>query len=146
MRRNLAREQYKSDWSMDELREALLREIRILDQGVFTSITSLSDTSPMMTASLHAGARSGHSKQQRSDRGTFNKKLTCAYCKALTQLTTVMWLLTQRNVMNMLREKVYVLIVLVNTESVNVHHNPVIRNETTNTTPAFVVPSHYYHL
>ena len=66
---------------MDELRETLLREIRILEQGVFTSATSLSDTSPMMTASLHAGTRSGHSKQQRSDRGTFNKKLTCAYCK-----------------------------------------------------------------
>ena len=35
----------------------------------------------MMTASLHAGARSGHSKQQRLDRGTFNKILMCAYCK-----------------------------------------------------------------
>ena len=81
LRRNLAREQNKSDWSMDELREALLREIRILEQGVFTSTTSLSDTSPMMTASLHVGARSGHSKQQRSDRSTFDQKLTCAYCK-----------------------------------------------------------------
>ena len=65
VRCNLAREQNKSDWNMDELREALLREIRILEQGVFTSTTSLSDTLPMMTASLHAGTRSGHSKQQR---------------------------------------------------------------------------------
>ena len=77
VRHNLAREQNKSNWSMDELREALLREIRILEQGVLTSTTSLSDTSPMMTASPHADTRSGHSKQERSDRGTFNKKLTC---------------------------------------------------------------------
>ena len=35
VRRNLAREQNKSDWNIEELREALLREIRILEQGVF---------------------------------------------------------------------------------------------------------------
>ena len=79
VRRNLAREQNKSDWNIEELREALLREIRILEQGVFTSTT---DTLPMMTASLYTGIRSGHSRQYRSaDRGTLNKKLTCAYCK-----------------------------------------------------------------
>ena len=80
VRRNLAREQNRSDWTINELREALLREIRILEQGVFTSTICWSDTSPM-TASLYAGTRSGHSKQHRSDRSTFNKKLTCVYCK-----------------------------------------------------------------
>ena len=59
VRRNLAREQNKSDWNIEELREALLREIRILEQGVFTSTT---DTLPMMTASLYTGIRSGHSR------------------------------------------------------------------------------------
>ena len=79
VRRNLAREQNKSDWNIEELREALLREIRILEQGVFTSTT---DTLPMMTASLYTGIRSGHSRQYRpTDRGTLNRKLTCVYCK-----------------------------------------------------------------
>ena len=81
VRRNLAREQNRSDWTINELREALLREIRILEQGVFISATCWSDTSPMMTALLYAGTRSGHSKQHRSDKDTFNKKLTCVYCK-----------------------------------------------------------------
>ena len=52
VRRNLAREQNRSDWTINELREALLREIRILEQGVFTSATCWSDASSMMTASL----------------------------------------------------------------------------------------------
>ena len=33
VRRNLAKDQNKSDWNIDELREALLKEIRILEQG-----------------------------------------------------------------------------------------------------------------
>ena len=76
VRRNLAREQNKSGWNMDEHREALLREIKILEQGVFTSTTCLSDISSMMTASLYADTRSGHSRQQKSERSTFSKKLT----------------------------------------------------------------------
>ena len=81
MRCNLAREQNKSDWYIEELREALLREIRLLGQGVFTPTTCLSGSSQMMTATLYTGTRSGHSRQCRSDRGAFNKKLTVVYYK-----------------------------------------------------------------
>ena len=81
VRRNLAREQNRSDWSIEELREALLREIRILEQGIFTPTTYLPDTLPMMTASLYTGTRGSQPRQSRSDRGMLNKKFTCAYCK-----------------------------------------------------------------
>ena len=81
VRRNLAREQNRSDWSIEELREALLREIRILEQGIFTPTTYLPEALPMMTASLYTGTRSNHPRQSRSDRGMLNKKFTCAYCK-----------------------------------------------------------------
>ena len=74
--------QNKSDWNIEELREALLREIRLLGQGVFTPATCLSDPSQMMTATLYTGTRSGHSRQCRSDRGAFNKKPTCVYYKS----------------------------------------------------------------
>ena len=67
--------------SIKELREALLREIRILEQGVFTPTTYLPDILPMMTASLYTGTRSSQPRQSRSDRGMLNKKFTCAYCK-----------------------------------------------------------------
>ena len=81
MRRNLTREQNRSDWSIEELRETLLREIRILEQGVFTPTTYIPDLSPMITASLYTGTRSSHPRQSRSDRGMPNKKFTCVYCK-----------------------------------------------------------------
>ena len=54
MRHNLARERNKLDWNIDGLREDLLREIRILEQRVFTSTICLSDISPMMTTSLYS--------------------------------------------------------------------------------------------
>ena len=74
VKRNLARENNGSNWSIDQLREALLREIRILEQGASTSCSSI--TSPKITASFHVGSRSADQhRSYRSERGT-NKPIT----------------------------------------------------------------------
>ena len=85
VRRNLAREQNRSEWTVKNLREALLKEIRILEQGVFTPssgthlLTDGSQSSPRMTTfSLYTGAKGD---QTRFDRGKSVKKFTCVYCK-----------------------------------------------------------------
>ena len=78
---NMAREQRNPEWTIDELREALLKEIKILEQGQFTSMDSFpSDTA--ITTSFFTGTRSKH--HSRDHRGTsFSpvKKLVCTYCK-----------------------------------------------------------------
>jgi len=55
VKRNLARENNDSNWSIDQLREVLLREIRILEQGASTLYPSIS--SPKITVSFHVGFR-----------------------------------------------------------------------------------------
>jgi len=84
VKRNLARENNGSNWSIDQLREALLRGIRILKQGASTLYPSIS--SPKITASFHVGFRSANQhRNYRSKRGTNKpinyKKPTCVYCK-----------------------------------------------------------------
>ena len=51
-RRNLAREHSNLEWTIDELRTAILKEIQILEQGLFvTSSTShMNSQGPLMTA------------------------------------------------------------------------------------------------
>ena len=81
LRHNLAWEHSNLEWTIDELRGAILKEIQILEQGLFITSTALpSNTqgSVMTTASLHAGTRTTHFKNQQ---GTPNKKPVCVYCK-----------------------------------------------------------------
>jgi len=78
---NLPRENNGSNWSIDQIREALLREIRILEQGASTSCLSIK-----ITAFLHVGSRSADQhRSYRSERGSNKpityKKPTCVYCK-----------------------------------------------------------------
>ena len=57
-KRNLTREHSILEWTIDELRSAILKEIQILEQGLFvTSSTSHmnSQGSLMTAASLHTG-------------------------------------------------------------------------------------------
>ena len=78
-RRNLAREHSNLKWTIDELQAALLKEIRILESGLYTTdpVVSMSTTrtSPA-TASFHAGI-----KAVRSAAPSGKKKLLCVYCK-----------------------------------------------------------------
>ena len=72
------------------LREALLKEIRILEQEQFTSLDSFK-ADATITASFFTGTRN-KDHGSRDHGGTTFKKLVCAYiARILTQPTTVTW-------------------------------------------------------
>jgi len=111
VRRNLAREQNNSEWTVENLREALLKEIWILEQRLFTHYThsttdSSSPITKMTTMSLYTGAKGGN--HIKFDQGKQVKKFTCVHCKGThTHLTTVKWSLALRNAWNTSRRKAY---------------------------------------
>ena len=107
VRCNLAREQSNSEWTVENLRKALLKEIWIPEQGLFTYGThSTTDSSPPITKmTLYTGAKGDHT---RFNQGKQVKKFSCVYCKGThTHLTTVKWSLALRNVWNTSRRKAY---------------------------------------
>ena len=59
-RKNLAREHNNLDWTIDELRDSIAREIRVLEAGSYIPPSPVEDPqrSPPLTASFHAGATS----------------------------------------------------------------------------------------
>jgi len=96
VRQNLAREHSNSEWNIDELRSAILKEIRILEQGLSKPTPFLPDTSiPGMTAATfftgaQDGSKGGRNKGGYSKGGKgFSvkkpiqavKRLMCTYCK-----------------------------------------------------------------
>ena len=88
IKHNMAWEQRNPELIINELRETLLKEIKIIEQGQFTSMDYF-PTDTAMTASFFTGTRSKH--HSRDHRGTpFSpvKKLVCIYC---TQPTAAMW-------------------------------------------------------
>jgi len=76
---NMARKQRNPEWTIDVLREALLKEIRNLEQGQFTSLDSFS-ADAAITASFFTGTRS-KDHGSRNHGGTTFKKLVRVYCK-----------------------------------------------------------------
>ena len=70
-RRCLAREHSNLEWTIDELRASIAREIRVLEAGLCMPSPPAEDHQrpPMVTASFHTGA-TGHVK-----------KLKCVFCK-----------------------------------------------------------------
>ena len=78
--KNIAREYNNIEWTLDDLREALLKEIQILEIGIHTSGPSNHtsyDSQPMTMASLHMGTV--RNLQQSSER----KPTHYVYCKQL---------------------------------------------------------------
>jgi len=72
VRKSLSREHNSLEWTLDQLREAIVTEIRILEAGAFAPTFKLVDHhSPTVAASLLAGTTS------QSD----SKKPKCAFCK-----------------------------------------------------------------
>ena len=82
----------------NELREAILKEIHILEHGLFTSASSFPDTlspPPITAASFLTSTQEGNSKGGRQKSGYIKgnkatpvkksvfitKKVTCTYCK-----------------------------------------------------------------
>ena len=81
IKQNLARDHPAFEWSIDELREAILKEIRIFEAGVHITPHSLTDP-PSMTATFYAGAPQPHHKTNRG-----GKDRVCVYCKGTHSAT-----------------------------------------------------------
>ena len=77
-RKNLAREHSNLDWSIDNHQAAILKEIRVMETGFYTSDAQSSTTKGSYpTASFYAGIRG--SRFNLSSNG--KKKPLCVYCK-----------------------------------------------------------------
>ena len=94
-RRNLAREHTTLEWTFNELREGILREIKVLKSGlsIDSSIQAPTETHiPMMTAaSLHTGTSFGTKSQSLQPR-----RPTCVYCKSFAHASSRCDVVTDR--------------------------------------------------
>lgn len=76
IRQNLARENTSPEWNLPELMSSILKEIRILESGLYDSQRSQPQLS---TATFHIGSNDiTFSKKQCTDR---KKSFLCAFCK-----------------------------------------------------------------
>ena len=75
IKQNLARYHPAFEWSIDELKEALLKEIRIFEAGVHITPQPPTD-SPSMTATFYTGAQLPSHKTNKGSKDRF-----CVYCK-----------------------------------------------------------------
>ena len=75
IKRNLARDHPAFEWSIDELREAILKEIRIFEAGFHITPQPPTD-SPSMTATFYTGAQLPNHKTNKGSKDHF-----CVYCK-----------------------------------------------------------------
>ena len=76
IRKNLAREHSNVEWTLDDLRSNLLKEIQILETGIHSSKSNHADLLPTTMASLYTGSR--HNSSQATDK---RKSMNCVYCK-----------------------------------------------------------------
>ena len=79
-RRNLARDHPTFEWSIDSLRKAILKEIRVFEAGLYSSYQSPDSSS--MTASFHTGAQ-----VQRHKTNIGGKDRMCVYCRGAHSAT-----------------------------------------------------------
>ena len=66
--RNPAREHGNSEWTIGQLKDALLKEIRVLESGWFTNESLLESHRTPMTTTLHINISGCHSRS--TDEGT----------------------------------------------------------------------------
>lgn len=83
VRRNLARDHDQLRWTLDDLQAAVVKEIRVLESGLYTNDSSPSlSTRTHATASFHAAIRGRHPTSGG------RKKAQCVYCKGEHSPTT----------------------------------------------------------
>ena len=85
--RNLAREHGSLEWTLNDLKQGILKEIRVLELGLsINPTTRLSfDQTPMMTtASLHTGASANNSSKSHNS----SAKRPCIFCKTIAHPPT----------------------------------------------------------
>ena len=94
-RRNLAREHSNLDWTIDELRDSIAREIRVLEAGSCIPPSPVEDCqrSPLVTASFHTGATSQL------------KKPKCVFCKGAHSATKCDVILEQSKRMELVKQE-----------------------------------------
>lgn len=94
-KKNLAREHSNLDWTIDELRDSIAREIRVLEAGSCILPSSVEDRqrSPLVTASFHAGATSQL------------KTPKCVFCKGAHSTTKCDTVLEQPKRMELVRQE-----------------------------------------
>ena len=82
--RNLAREHETSDWTLEELQEALLKEIRIFETSLHTLTShranNFGQTSSLPTASFHTNVNAATNSP--------THRPSCNYCKSSTHAST----------------------------------------------------------
>ena len=79
IRRNLARDHTSPDWTIDQLRNALQKELRILEAGKFVNPTENKDPKSSITSSFYTGIPSYPSAQNPTSRP--KAPPPCVYCK-----------------------------------------------------------------
>jgi len=87
IKRNLAREHGSLEWILRDLKQGILREIRVPESGLsINPMTRLSfNQQPRMTAtSLHIGA----SNNTTADTQSLSSKRPCIFCKSTAHLPT----------------------------------------------------------
>ena len=87
IQRNLAREHGSLEWTLRDLKQGILREIRVLESGLsINPTTRLSfDQQPRMTTtSLHTGASNNTTANTQS----LSSKRPCVFCKSTAHLPT----------------------------------------------------------
>ena len=122
VRRNLARAHPDPQWTITDLQEGILAELRVLESGESLDYTHESDSplSTMMTTSLHSGASKFKPRNQHP------KPAKCAYCNSPDHSSFVCITITDpRRRMDIVRKTIYVSIVWVATElpSTNQRHD-----------------------
>ena len=84
VRRNLTRDHDQLRWTLDDLQAAVVKEIRVLESGLYTMDSSPSlSTRTHTTASFHAAIRG-----RRHPTSGGKKKAQCVYCKGEHSSTT----------------------------------------------------------
>ena len=79
IRKNLAREHTNAEWTIDELRSAILKEIRVFETGLYA--TNLQITTPhRSTAAFHVNMSKGLTGYT-NPRTDGKRNTTCIYCK-----------------------------------------------------------------
>ena len=81
VRRNLARDHPAIEWSIDQLREAILKEIRVFEASFYINPQLLTDPSSV-TAAFHTGAQPPCHKTN-----MIGKDRVCVYCKGVHSAT-----------------------------------------------------------
>ena len=137
--RNLAREHGSLEWTLNDLKQGILKEIRVLESGLsINPTTRLSfDQTPMMTtASLHTGASANNSSKSHNS----SAKRPCIFCKTIAHPPTKCdKIVDQQKCIDFIKEKISASIALAITKCHVAILNTDVKPVRENTILAYVI-------